>query len=118
MFALMLISRPLMASDEGWLDPIFERIDNAINVYEVALEFHYIENALNEYEEARGRPLSIEAGLRILVREGYLDEDDIRDPWGTPYQFRRSIDPQGGFLIYLFSAGPDRTHGTEDDLGN
>lgn len=34
------------------------------------------------------------------------------DPWDTPYEYERS----GGTRFRILSAGPDRMHGTEDDL--
>ncbi|MBD3648916.1 MAG: type II secretion system protein GspG [Pseudomonadales bacterium] len=113
-----MIPPALSAEEKGWLDPLSDKIENALNVYRVALEFHRIEKALEEYEAAHDAQLSPDAGLRMLVKEGYLEADDIMDPWGTRYRLRYSIDPEGGYVIYLLSAGPDRTHETDDDLGN
>lgn len=39
------------------------------------------------------------------------------DPWGEPYQYRYpGTKNKGGYD--LFSKGPDKTEGTEDDIGN
>lgn len=47
----------------------------------------------------------------------WLDEDDLLDPWGEPYQYRvpakRSLEPYD-----VFSKGPDKQEGTDDDIGN
>lgn len=50
----------------------------------------------------------------------YLDAPGNRlpvDPWGEPYQYRyRGTKNPSGYD--LFSKGPDKVEGTEDDLGN
>ncbi len=39
------------------------------------------------------------------------------DPWNEPYQYRYpGVKNKGGYD--LFSKGPDKTEGTEDDIGN
>ncbi len=39
------------------------------------------------------------------------------DPWGEPYRYRYpGTRNQGGYDLY--SLGPDKTEGTEDDIGN
>jgi general secretion pathway protein G len=46
------------------------------------------------------------------------DSDTVPiDPWGMPYQYRNpGIKHPNGFD--LFSFGPDRKEGTDDDIGN
>ena len=39
------------------------------------------------------------------------------DPWGEPYQYR-SPGTHNKTGYDLFSKGPDKTEGTEDDIGN
>ena len=51
---------------------------------------------------------------------GYLTEEatlDLRDPWGSPlaYECVRSLHAPK-IVVELRSAGPDRIHGTTDDL--
>ena len=55
-------------------------------------------------------PASLEA-LGTLGRGARL-----RDPWGHPYQVRRSVDPTLGPAVRVFSAGPDGRMGTPDDI--
>ena len=39
------------------------------------------------------------------------------DPWGEPYQYRNpGVKNKGGYDLY--SKGPDKTEGSEDDIGN
>jgi len=46
-----------------------------------------------------------------------LHENDLIDPWNEPYQYRapakRSLEPYD-----VFSKGPDKQEGTDDDIGN
>jgi len=46
-----------------------------------------------------------------------LHEDDLIDPWGEKFQYRspakRSLEPYD-----VFSKGPDKLEGTDDDIGN
>jgi general secretion pathway protein G len=50
----------------------------------------------------------------------YIDAPGGRipvDPWGEPYQYRYpGVKNKEGYD--LFSKGPDKTEGTEDDIGN
>ncbi|HUT11975.1 MAG TPA: type II secretion system major pseudopilin GspG [Thermoguttaceae bacterium] len=47
----------------------------------------------------------------------YLKTGVPPDPWGTPYLFKApgNYNPRS---FDIFSAGPDGTEGTEDDIGN
>lgn len=69
-----------------------------------------------------------EEGLKVLNEkpegeglEGwagpYLDTADPKDPWGTSFQYVYPGEKnKDGYD--LSSAGPDKQHGTEDDIGN
>jgi general secretion pathway protein G len=86
-----------------------------------------IQTQLMVYESMNGFPPSTEQGLRALVQQPgsnptprawrQLLKEVPLDPWGMEYQYtqpgRRNSD---GYDI--FSAGKDRTSGTEDDIGN
>lgn len=64
--------------------------------------------------------LAAPAGKADRWRGPYIDAPGNRppvDPWGEPYQYRYpGVKNKGGYD--LFSKGPDKTEGTEDDLGN
>ena len=50
--------------------------------------------------------------IEILVAEGMIEDDTRRaDPWNTPYIFDCA-----DAKIAVFSAGPDKLEGTEDDI--
>lgn len=86
-----------------------------------------IQTQLMVYESMNGFPPSTEQGLKALVQQPssnpaprnwrQLLKEVPLDPWGMEYQYaspgRRN---QDGYDI--FSAGKDRTAGTEDDVGN
>ena len=97
------------------------------NISTAGFAVERFKNDIIQYESSNKRPPSTEQGLRALVEkpsgdpvprqwvqiETQLDDD----PWGTPYQYEypgkhnpKSFD--------IFSAGPDRIAGTEDDIGN
>lgn len=74
-----------------------------------------VRQALDLYRMDHGRYPGDEEGLALLVNPGggklpYLKELPP-DPWGTPYRYRLADD---GPIVD--SAGPDRRHGTADDL--
>lgn len=72
-----------------------------------------------------GNPPSTSDGLKVLMAPGKKDsrwkgpylEKPPQDAWGTPLQYRSpgSKNAQGYDIV---SAGPDRNHGTADDIGN
>lgn len=50
--------------------------------------------------------------IDTLVAEGMIEDDTRRaDPWETPYIFECS-----GSKVAVYSAGPDKQDGTEDDV--
>lgn len=118
LIVMLALPLTLSAAEQSLLDKFWHKVGSMFEVWEVALEFRGLEAALESYETDTGRSLSPRIGLETLVEEGYLDNSDIRDPWGKIYRYRVSLDGQGGFYFHLSSAGPDGVHGTDDDLGN
>ncbi|MEI6715533.1 MAG: type II secretion system major pseudopilin GspG [Verrucomicrobiota bacterium] len=86
-----------------------------------------IKTQLMVYESLNGFPPSTEQGIRALVQQPssspsprswrQLMKEVPTDPWGMEYQYiqpgRRNSDSYD-----VFSAGKDRTPGTEDDIGD
>ena len=79
------------------------------------------------YEMKNGYPPTTQQGLAALVekptsepipRKWSLLMDRIEpDPWGVPYRYEcPGKHNKNGFDVY--SCGPDRTPGTDDDIGN
>jgi general secretion pathway protein G len=86
-----------------------------------------IENALDMYKLDNGHYPSEQQGIKALVLKpiilpiprAYPPSGYIRrlpqDPWGNDYLM---ISPGKRGQIDLYSAGPDRTAETADDIGN
>jgi general secretion pathway protein G len=86
-----------------------------------------ITTQLKTYEMENLFMPTTEQGLDALVkapttdpkprRWRQLEESMPEDPWGMPYQYRSpgTHNPNG---FDLYSMGPDRKDGTEDDIGN
>jgi len=88
-----------------------------------------IEQALEFFKLDVGRYPGTEEGLSSLVTcprsmncsrynpTGYMKPEGLLDPWGEPYRYKypgaRSKEP-----FDLWSLGPDRISGSEDDVGN
>ncbi len=83
---------------------------------------------LNAYRIHMGDFPSTAEGLQALIaapanraerwRGPYLQENKIPlDPWGEPYLYRYpGVKNKNGYD--LWSKGPDKTDGTDDDIGN
>ena len=78
--------------------------------------------ALDVYEQDNGRYPTTDQGLEALVgdpgdvpnwRGPYIKELKV-DPWDTPYVYQNDGTGIGRYTLY--SAGPDQTPGTEDDV--
>ena len=53
-----------------------------------------------------------QATLGPLEGQSLNDQDELVDPWGTPYFFHQL----SGDQMEIHSAGPDKVMGTPDDL--
>ena len=93
----------------------------------VKSDIQTISTQLMVYESMNGFPPSTEQGLKALVQQPssspaprnwrQLLKEVPLDPWGMEYQYAApgKRNPDG---YDLFSAGKDRTPGTDDDVGN
>jgi general secretion pathway protein G len=93
----------------------------------IRADLQAIQTQLMVYESMNGFPPTTEQGLRALVQQPssnpaprawkQLFKEVPVDPWGMEYQYvqpgRRNPDSYD-----IFTAGKDRTPGTEDDSGN
>lgn len=99
----------------------FKAAKSQIGLFETAIEgFQLNIGSYPTTEQGLGALLAPPADLPNPAKwEGpYLKGNEVPlDPWGTPYQYRFPGDrnPSG---YDLWSIGPDRTDGTEDDVGN
>lgn len=93
----------------------------------VVVDIQQLENGLDLYKLNNGFYPTTEQGLQALVTqatsepiprsfpEGGFVKRLPKDPWGGEYQL---ASPGEMGRIDVFSTGPDRTAGTEDDIGN
>jgi general secretion pathway protein G len=84
------------------------------------------ETALQNYEgDVHSFPTNEQGGLQALITRpegvddwntnGYIKDIPL-DPWKNPYQYKFPGDKGGPYDIWSF--GPDKQDGTEDDVGN
>ena len=89
-----------------------------------------LKTSLERYRMDLGSFPSTSEGLAVLMsapanaagnwRGPYADTPGGKpplDPWGEPYQYR-SPGTHNKSSYDLFSKGPDKTEGTDDDIGN
>jgi general secretion pathway protein G len=81
------------------------------------------ETLLYTYQLHTGSFPTTEQGLTVLVEDPgidgwsgpYLTQNRLpKDPWGNPYQYTREA--SHGIDYDLYSWGPDRAEGTDDDI--
>jgi general secretion pathway protein G len=92
-----------------------------------AVDIQQLESSLEMYKLQNNQFPTTEQGLEALVTaptidpipRNYPENGFIKrlpdDPWDNPYQL---ISPGEMGVIDIFSNGPDREPGTEDDIGN
>lgn len=87
--------------------------------------------ALGTFQLKVGRLPTTDEGLRALVEKPDDTEEfqrwvqliddprELKDPWGEEYQYKGPDDAEFNQGRYdLFSKGPDKDEGTDDDIGN
>lgn len=91
------------------------------------VDIQQLESALDLYKMQNNDYPTTEQGLEALVRKP--DSDPVprvypeggyikrlkKDPWGSDYQL---LNPGEMGKIDIFSPGPDKEAGTDDDIGN
>lgn len=94
----------------------------------VRADISAIGSALDLYRSNTYALPTTEQGLGALVNKpttapiprGWIQQmkSEPVDPWNNKYQYRRPAQRNTGGEYDLFSAGPDMTPDTEDDIGN
>ncbi len=109
---------------------IIGRTDDA-RITEAKVQIRNFETALKLFKIDNGFFPSTEQGLDALIEEpdtgripgkyregGYLEGERIPpDPWDNPYQYQ-TPGTHNADSFDLWSFGPDKADGTDDDLGN
>ncbi|HEY8459107.1 MAG TPA: MG2 domain-containing protein [Blastocatellia bacterium] len=83
--------------------------------YEISNRLNPIESALSSEYAMKSIYPSDEATLRRQALIRGIDLDELRDPWGTPYRPRFSVETVND-VFEMISAGPDKRFGADDDF--
>ncbi len=77
-------------------------------------DFRKIYQAVDKFSRNQNKVLTARQGLKAVVKDGLLKEDDVLDPWGNPYR----VEPGSDDFTYLrfHCIGPDERENTQDDI--
>lgn len=94
-------------------------------------QINTFEKTLSLYQSQNNMFPTTDQGLLALIEEPeddpvptswagpYLDADEVMtDPWGSEYQYAFPGEHNGDRKPDIWSMGPDREDGTDDDIGN
>jgi hypothetical protein len=111
----------LNQQDYGYYRPEFfggdEFITDAAEIfrYAISAQLRPVENALGSSYGLKSVYPTDEMTLRRQMLLAGVELDEMRDPWGTPYRARFSIETTDD-VFELISAGPDKRFDTDDDF--
>ncbi len=91
----------------------YSRVQDTANKQAIKVEMNNLKLALYSYKQSNNNyPQSVSA----LQNEGFISKDLEKDPWNTDYKLAYKTNPNGATTIIISSAGPDKQHGTDDDI--
>lgn len=105
------------------------KIGNGAKIQRAEADFKSLESAVRSYEMLAGSPPTTSQGLKALFvkptsppipkrwASAGKGTDAPLDPWGVPYQYRNpgKIDSS---TFEIYTAGPDKQEGTDDDMSS
>ena len=123
----LLLVLVILATLAAVVTPKFTRKSEQARITATQTQISQFEVALDAFEIEVGRYPTTSEGLRALVerptsdaegwQQPYLRKDPPKDPWGNEYVYR--YPGQYNLDGYdLFSYGPDRKLGGDDDITN
>ena len=77
-------------------------------------DFRKIYQAMNDYSRKKKHLLKEKEGLDAVIKAGFLEEEDLIDPWGNPYRVRANDVDFRSFNFWCL--GPDELENTDDDV--
>jgi hypothetical protein len=107
--------------DYGYYRPEFFRGDEfetgaeAVFKYEISNQLKPVEAALNSQYAMKSVYPTDETTLRRQMLLAGIRLDELRDPWGTPYRLKFSVETVND-VFEMISAGPDKRFDTGDDF--
>ena len=97
--------------------PIRAHIQPRLDVNEVKAKLHRVRTALYQYNVSSGE---VPVGLQEIVDAGYLQMNEVTDPWGREFAFRSEKKSSNSFMeeyeIFVYSTGPDGIRDNRDDI--
>lgn len=97
-------------SDEAKTKADIEHIKQLLQQYRVDHGVLPQETA-NWWEDKAGT--NWEEAIEELDETFYIETDELKDPWGKKYQYKRDTK----YVAYIWSMGPDGSNKTKDDIG-
>lgn len=110
--------------------PSFMGTQKQAQVDAATSQIRIFEDALKLYQSQNGMFPTTEQGLNALVEKPedepvptkwagpYFEDANVTDPWGSEYQYANPGEHNGDKKPDIWSLGPDREDGTDDDIGN
>jgi hypothetical protein len=77
-------------------------------------DWQRLRSGVEQYRRNTGKYPSKDEGLQVVVAAGFLMDEDLLDPWMTPYEVITRRQDLRWFQV--LSWGPDKLKGTDDDL--
>ncbi|HKS82801.1 MAG TPA: MG2 domain-containing protein [Candidatus Acidoferrales bacterium] len=116
---LDLVAEVLLQGNSPWPSTFssetYDRDLKTIFGSEIYAKIQPVREALMSRYDLKGDYPKDQASLDSILAPAGIHFADVKDPWGTPYHARFSVSREHD-VLEIFSAGPDKQFGTEDDF--
>ncbi|MBN2310627.1 MAG: hypothetical protein JXR94_16765 [Candidatus Hydrogenedentes bacterium] len=114
---VLLASAPELPEPPVKINTFTERQAGAAQAAQerVQRDLEHIQRAVQKYLRWHS-DVAADTLLKGLLRDKYLRENELLDPWGNAYSLDLSRAVKSGGYFSITSAGPDEIHGTPDDI--
>lgn len=112
---LLASAENLVAYDVN-VDTFAQKLQSVVPAIQekIMADFQAIYNAVYEFSRRQKKLLTAKQGLDAVVEAGLLKPEQLRDPWGNPYQVNAGGDD---FTYQTFRCiGPDEVENSADDI--
>ena len=112
---LLASAENLVAHDVN-VDTFAQKLQSVVPAIQekIMADFQAIYNAVYEFSKRQKKLLTSKQGLDAVVKAGLLKAEQLRDPWGNPYQVNAGGDD---FMYHTFRCiGPDEIENSADDI--
>jgi len=100
------------------VDSYAERLEKAREEWTEQMRpiVEHIQTAIRKYQEKHEEPPPADGGVEALIREGFLNERELYDPWDRRMVVKAPPEMELMYWAIVGSLGPDGIRDTEDDL--